>query len=342
MMLGMGLGLSTGRSAGVAAAGPDVTAVAIVDLGVGPNGGHIYAANGTYSAGSPAATLTYQWYVDAVAETGATASTYDNDLLYHRVGTLTVKVTATNAAGSDNMTSAGVAIVSFYRYRGPSGKYPTLVLDFEHGLYAADTGHGLASVAAATDLISNVSNIGDSGDGQNGLRINAGTTDIPTVPTSLFFLNTDVAEGNTVYSKSYIATPVASCRVWQIDDGSSANRIAQYRNGGNTSWRSLMTAASVDQVVGTDFMTETGGAEVCMVYAWATNSVAFTGNGGTTATDAAATIPAGLTTLRLGHQFGNNNQPTTGRIKLLTVFPFRMADADTDTLSGNTTYGDPT
>jgi hypothetical protein len=250
-------------------------------------------------------------------------------------------VALTNSAGSDSLTTSGVAITSFYRYRDPSGKYPTLILDFEHDFYAADTGHGLVRVAAATDLISNVSAIGDSGDGQNGLRINAGTTDIPTVPTSLFFLNADAAEGNTVYSKSFIATPVASCRVWQIDDGSSANRIAQYRNGGNTSWRSLMTAASADQVVGTDFMVETGSAEVCMAYAWATNSVAFTGNGGTTATDAAATIPAGLTTLRLGHQFGNNNQPTTGRIKLLTVFPYRMSNADTDTLSGNTTYGDP-
>jgi hypothetical protein len=341
MILGMGFGLLAGRSAGPSSA-PDVTAVAIVDMGVGPNGGHIYAANGTYTAGSPAATLSYQWKIGGVNVSGATAATFDNDLLYHYVGTLTVTVTATNASGSDSLTSSGVAIVSFYRYRSPAGKYPTLILDFEHGLYAADTGHGLATVAAATDLISNVSAIGDSGDGENGLRINVGTTDIPTVPVSLFFLNTDAAEGNTVYSKSYIATPVASCRVWQIDDGSSANRIAQYRNGGNTSWRSLGTAASVDQFVGTDFMTETGSAEVRMALAWATNSVAFTGNGGTTATDAAATIPAGLTTLRLGHQFGNTGQPTTGRIKLLTVFPHRMADADTDTLSGDATYGDPT
>jgi hypothetical protein len=341
-MRGLRLGLNISNHAALGSVAPDVTAVAIVDMGVGVNGGHVYAVNGTYTAGSATPTLTYQWKVDGVNESGATSNTYDNDLLYHRVGSLTVTVTATSSAGSDSLTSSGVDIVSFYRYRDPSGKYPTLILDFQHGFYAADTGHGLARVAAATDLISNVSAIGDSGDGENGLRINVGTTDIPTVPTSLFFLNADVAEGNTVYSKSFIATPVGSCRVWQIDDGSSANRIAQYRNGGNTSWRSLMTAASADQVVGTDFMVETGSAEVCMAYAWSTNSVAFTGNGGTTATDSAATVPTGLTTLRLGHQFGNNNQPTTGRIKLLTVFPYRMSNADTDTISGNTTYGDPT
>jgi hypothetical protein len=310
-------------------------------MGVGVNGGHIYAASGTYTNGSATAALAYQWYVDTVAETGATSNTYDNDLLYHRVGNLTVKVTASSAAGSDNLTSSGVDIVSFHRYCDPSGKYPTLILDFEHGFYAADTGHGLVKVAAATDLISNVSSIGDSGDGENGLRINAATTDIPTVPTSLFFYNSDVAEGNTVYVKAKIDTAVSSCRIWQIDAGSSANRIAQYMNGGVTSWRSLMTAASVDQVTGTDFMTYSAGSEVRMAYAWATNSIAFTGNGGTTATDSSATIPTGMTTLRLGHQFGNNNQPTTGRIKLLTVFPYRMANADTDTLSGNTTYGDP-
>jgi hypothetical protein len=69
-------------------------------------GATLTATPGTW-AGSPAPTYTYQWKLDGVAISGATASAYvvaSGDAGH----VITVTVTATNASGSASATSAGV------------------------------------------------------------------------------------------------------------------------------------------------------------------------------------------------------------------------------------------
>ena len=119
------------------------------------------------------------------------------------------------------------------------------------------------------------------------------------------------------------ATPAGQPQgLWQIDDGTDANRLilrstgttltAEVERGGASG--AVMTLGSI--VPGTAFRA---------VFAWAAGSQAACMTGGAVQT-AAATLPADLTRLLPGHGSEGWNQALNGSVRLLQYLPARLPD----------------
>lgn len=119
------------------------------------------------------------------------------------------------------------------------------------------------------------------------------------------------------------ATPAGQPQgLWQIDDGTDANRLilrstgttltAEVERGGASG--AVMTLGSI--VPGTAFRA---------VFAWAAGSQAACMTGGAVQT-AAATLPAGLARLLPGHGSGGWNRALNGSVRLLQYLPARLPD----------------
>lgn len=110
--------------------------------------------------------------------------------------------------------------------------------------------------------------------------------------------------------------------LWQIDDGTDANRLilrntgtaltAEIERGGASG--AVMTLGSM--VPGTAFRA---------AFAWAPGSQSACMTGGSVQT-AAATLPAGLARLLPGHGSGGWNRALNGSVRLLQYLPSRLPD----------------
>lgn len=125
--------------------------------------------------------------------------------------------------------------------------------------------------------------------------------DVATVTLGAWF---DTAAGS-YHCKGRTAPASAVQIVWQMDDGTTNNRLTLKRNATNEMRFEVVAGgvAQADLLLGvvaddTDF-------ECAM--SWKLNDINAILLGGVNQNDAAATIPAGLTTLRLGHDTAGNH-----------------------------------
>ena len=107
---------------------------------------------------------------------------------------------------------------------------------------------------------------------------------------------------------------------YSFNDTSVNNRIVAFRVASSNTLRSNMFTAAAGQGA-------LDGAIVSATafragYCWATNDLAFSVNGGAAATDSAATVPAGTTSLNLGHELGSSQ--FNGHILMFDYWPVRQ------------------
>jgi hypothetical protein len=102
----------------------------------------------------------------------------------------------------------------------------------------------------------------------------------------------------SVSVKGYTARGAGTQVLWQWDDGSENNRLTLYRDSSNAI-HFVVVSGGVTQADIT-LSTVAANTEFSVAAAWNTNDIAATLNGGTVGTDSSATIPTGLTTIRLG------------------------------------------
>lgn len=135
------------------------------------------------------------------------------------------------------------------------------------------------------------------------------------------------ASEGTIYV-SGIAPPAIASGVtqvlWQIDDGTSASRLFVRREEGT----GAMTAYSIVSGALAAILplgAVANGAAFKVAFAWKAGSFAASLNGAAAVTATSGAIPAGLTTLRVGHDAAGNRLNST--ISRLTGFSRRLADA---------------
>ena len=99
-----GCAVTVGATAPTITTNPSISSSAVI-------GDTVTVTSGTVT-GNPAPTSTYQWYLDAVAISGATGTTYTTTA----AGALTVVQTATNSEGTDTATSSACTVTAAPTY----------------------------------------------------------------------------------------------------------------------------------------------------------------------------------------------------------------------------------
>jgi hypothetical protein len=110
---------------------------------------------------------------------------------------------------------------------------------------------------------------------------------------------------------------------WAFTDGTTANTIPLIRPGSTDSFQLRIDAASVNQAAIGFVMANNASFKAAA--AWAANDAQMYIDGLAGAPDAAVTLPAGITTLGLGVEFGTTNG-WNGHIKSFDYYPTRLAN----------------
>ncbi len=210
-------------------------------------------------------------------------------------------------------------------YNGPSGNAPVLVLDFEEGIYAKDTGSGLTETTFDA-LITGGTVVMDE-DGIRRLRCDSATSDAPTADITSLTLT---AATIVVWYQSSTKTSGIE-RVFQFDDGTEINRIANWLGAGGAI--RLQVRDTSTQQANINSTHTIGGFAARAASAWITNNFAISVNGIVAQTDSAGTVPT-FKILRLGHAVGGIEQ-LEGGIQRIVIFDTRLSNADLATLSTN-------
>ncbi|NNE34673.1 MAG: hypothetical protein HKN13_05530, partial [Rhodothermales bacterium] len=211
-------------------------------------------------------------------------------------------------------------------YNGPSGDIPVLVLDFEEGIYAKDTGSGLTETTFDA-LITGGTVVMDE-DGIRRLRCDSATSDAPTADITSLTLT---AATIVVWYQSSTKTSGTE-RVFQFDDGTEINRIANLLGAGGAI-RLQVRDTSTKQTNINSTHTTGGGFAARAASAWITDNFAISVNGMAAQTDSAGTVPT-FNILRLGHAVGGIEQ-LEGGIQRIVIFDTRLSNADIAALSTN-------
>lgn len=130
-----------------------------------------------------------------------------------------------------------------------------------------------------------------------------------------------VASTGTVVTRG-TASPAQDTNVqyaYSFNDASTNNRIVAFRVASSNTLRSNMFTAAAGQ--GALDGTIANSTAFRAAYCWATNDLAFSVNGGAVVTDSAATIPAGTTSLNLGHELTSSQW--NGHILTFDYWPKR-------------------
>jgi hypothetical protein len=123
------------------------------------------------------------------------------------------------------------------------------------------------------------------------------------------------------------ATQVLTNAVLQIDDGTVSNRLILIIDGtGDVSAATILTASAGQ----TAFTGNAAAGYNKTAMAYATNDAAFSLNGATAQTDALVTLPAGLTTARLGSNIGS---PWSGYLRRVSYWNTRLTNAQLQALT---------
>ncbi|SUE43657.1 hypothetical protein [Roseomonas gilardii] len=119
------------------------------------------------------------------------------------------------------------------------------------------------------------------------------------------------------------ATPAGQPQgLWQVDDGTDANRLI-LRSTGTTLTAEIERGGASGAVMTLGSIVP--GAAFRAAFAWAAGSQAACMSGGAVQT-AAATLPAGLARLLPGHGSGGWNRALNGSVRLLQYLPARLPD----------------
>jgi hypothetical protein len=118
-----------------------------------------------------------------------------------------------------------------------------------------------------------------------------------------------------------------SRRVAQFDDGTENNRILAYINGGLRYFS--LTTGGVAQASASRGSHSPGVTQL-QAMSWAKNDVLMTASGSTVSADTSATIPAGITTLRLGTSVTTSE--LSGYIRRVRYWPRAMGDTELQAL----------
>lgn len=135
----------------------------------------------------------------------------------------------------------------------------------------------------------------------------------------------NASEGTFVSSETRYATAIADGTVFQIDDGTANNRIANGTGATGAVLNPFVVTGGVAQAVLTQAAsTGTGNSKLALAYK--ANDFAASANGAAAVTDAAGTIPSGLTTLRIG-QIAGPVSFYNGWVSSLAYYPIRLPNA---------------
>ena len=166
------------------------------------------------------------------------------------------------------------------------------------------------------------------------IKSNSGSTttrsaDVASIPVSDFGFNAD--NGSFVTQFSVIGDSSSAAYATALTDGTTSNMILQFRQAG-TDLRTAILSGGTDQTVG---MT-TGSTNVDTLLsfgsAFATNDIAQSLNGVAVQTDSSASIPSGISSLRIGNR-DDNTRPLNGHIKSIKYYPRRLSDAQLQDLT---------
>lgn len=125
-----------------------------------------------------------------------------------------------------------------------------------------------------------------------------------------------------------MATVLSSTSSWRlaVDDGSEANRLLLYWRNGTTP-TAFVAVSSVAQADAQTGAAPAAGAINRLAGRFATNDVKAQSDGSASATDTLATMPTGLTTLRLGSTSTGSNQNGSFYIRKALIYPSAFTDA---------------
>ena len=113
-----------------------------------------------------------------------------------------------------------------------------------------------------------------------------------------------------------------------ISDGTLANRMSLAHYHGSGLAADGVISGNAGQAVFATGPALVAGAVRRQALSWAANDVQNAVDGALSATDAAATIPSGLTRLDVGALTAAANNPLGGWVRKLTYWPYRMAGAE--------------
>jgi hypothetical protein len=204
----------------------------------------------------------------------------------------------------------------------PSGT--SLYLDFVNAVYGAST---FASASPTTRTLAQLVT-GAVTPTASGMLIGAG--DDVTVPLSpavlsgTWFSNTV----GTFYVEAVIAYDASGGfpRIWEMSDGSDANRLIARYNGA-TNIGGVVTIGSADtELVFTPYT-----LAVKFAIAYDASGIAVCLNGGTVQTDAAV-VPT-LTGLQLGNRNTTKNRQLDGNVKKFAFYVTKLGNAALQTLT---------
>ena len=209
----------------------------------------------------------------------------------------------------------------FLAYYGPNGEVPGIILDFDAGVYGADTGAGLSAIDPAA-LITNYGGLVDLGDGVQRMT----TATAPTIALTAFAF--DTTKGTVAVRFRFGVMPDYGTPVY-INNNGASGRIGVWKNPDN-SWRYVVRTASTYQVALNGAL-HVDNASEGHAFAWQANDFGVSFDGTPVLVDTAGTIPA-LTRMDLGNDRGNVILP--GGIERLVYYPERLPNAALETLSG--------
>lgn len=146
--------------------------------------------------------------------------------------------------------------------------------------------------------------------------------DLPAVSGSAFTSVWNAREGTFLVKGRTPLNAATSHVLWQVDDGTSDNRILVYRsNVGQIVMQCVVGGVSVvSSILGTVAID----TDFSVAVAWAVNDFAGSLNGAAVVTDTSATVPA-VTALRIGHL--NGSLQWGGPEARITYLPRRQSNA---------------
>jgi hypothetical protein len=127
-----------------------------------------------------------------------------------------------------------------------------------------------------------------------------------------------------------LGLPTVTGTYFQIDSGANTNRIAAQHSSINARLTTTVVTANVGQTNQSVAGTETTGSRLGAALSYVTDNVLHSANGASATADTVATMPAGITTLRIGRNANVSTQPngTIARIVLFTAAQANQAAVD--------------
>jgi hypothetical protein len=207
-------------------------------------------------------------------------------------------------------------------YLGPDGELPSIIMDFENGVYARKRGRVLRETHFLTEFPTGEILTGD--DGIRRIRLDASEGDSPTLAID----NLELSAGTVVCYFQQENTVGNFERVWQLDDGTENNAIRLWLHSTEQYRLSVLSGGSAQtNLFGS---TESIGPLMSRVAcSWSEDAFRISMNGGSV-TEGTGTVPP-FDTFRLGHKVAGDKQPDGG-IERLVIFEEQFSQEGQDTL----------